>query len=129
MIVLDSSAAVQLVLRAPNAGDIGAALEGEDVRLPVHFDAEVFAALRRAVVGGRISVPSAIDALDDLRHLVATRHAIGGMVYEAMALRDRFGGHDAFFAILARQLGATLVTSDARLARAAEGYVRVRTFR
>ena len=60
--------------------------------------------------------------------MLLTRHAVGGMVLEAMALRDRFGGHDVFFVILARQLGATLVTTDARLAQAAEGIVRVRPF-
>lgn len=92
----------------------------------MHFDAEAFSALRRAVLGRRISLISALDALDDLRHIVATRHAITGMLPEAMALRDRFGGDDVFFAILARQLDATLVTSDERLARAAAGYVDVR---
>lgn len=94
----------------------------------MHFDAEAFAALRRAVLTGRLSLVAAVEALDDLRHVVVTRHAITGMLPEAMALRDRFGAHDVFFAILARRLDATLVTSDARLARAAEGYVRVRAF-
>lgn len=76
----------------------------------------------------RVALLDAVTALEQLRRVLVTRHAVGGMVFEAMALRDRFGGHDVFFAILARQLGATLVTSDARLARAAEGYVKVRAF-
>lgn len=76
----------------------------------------------------KIALTDAVAALEDLRRILVTRHMIGGMVFEAMALRDRFGPHDVFFAILARQLGATLVTTDARLARAAEGYVRVRAF-
>ncbi|HEY6959310.1 MAG TPA: type II toxin-antitoxin system VapC family toxin [Candidatus Limnocylindria bacterium] len=125
---MDASAALDLVLQARASKGIEAALQDEDIRAPVHLDAEVFKALRRLVRTERLPLADAMVALDDLRRLLVTRHAIGGMVFEAMALRDRFGGHDVFFAILARQLGATLVTSDARLARAAEGYVRVRAF-
>lgn len=116
------------MLQTRSADRIQAALRDEDIRAPVHLDAEVFTALRRLVRTQSVALADAVTALEELRRLLVTRHTIGGMVFEAMALRDRFGGHDVFFAILARQLEATLVTSDARLARAAEGYVRVRAF-
>lgn len=128
MIVLDTSAAVHVALHARHGEAIEDALRAEDIRVPAHFDAEAFSALRRGVLTRRVPLDRALAALDELRRLVAARHAIGGMLFEAMALRDRFGARDVFFAILARQLDATLITSDARLARAAEGYVRVRAF-
>lgn len=128
MIVLDTSAAIDFLLQTRSARQIEGALRDEDVRAPVHLDVEVFATLRRLVHARTLPLVDAVAALEELRRMLVTRHAIGGMVFEAMTLRDRFGGHDVFFAILARQLGATLVTSDARLARAAEGYVRVRAF-
>ena len=84
--------------------------------------------LRRLVLARSVPLVDAVTALEELRRMLVTRHAIGGMVFEAMALRDRFGARDVFFAILARQLGATLLTSDDQLARAAEGYVRLRAF-
>jgi len=93
--------------------------------VPAHFDAEVFSAIRRELLNARISLPQAFAALDETQRMVATRHAIVGMLPDALVLRDRFGGHDVFFAILATRLGATLVTADRRFARAAEGYVAV----
>lgn len=88
----------------------------------------MLATLRREVLNHRIELARALSALREVQQMVATRHAVTPMLFEALALRDRFGAHDALFVILARQLDATLVTSDARLARAAEGYVRVRAF-
>lgn len=116
---------MNLVLSAPPARQIAAVLKGEDVHLPAHFDAEVFAAVRREVLRSRVPVARALVALDEAERLIATRHSIAGMLVEALALRDRFGGHDVFFAILARRLGARLVTCDGRFARAARGYVPV----
>ncbi len=116
------------MLRSPSAAPIGRLIEQEVLHVPAHFDAEILAALRREVLSRRVALDTALRALLEVQQLVATRHAITGMLLDAMALRDRFGGHDVFFALLARQLDATLVTSDRRLAGAAEGYVRVRFF-
>jgi predicted nucleic acid-binding protein len=113
------------VLPGPAVQRIESALRREDVHLPAHFDAEVYSALRRLVLTSRISVETGLVALADIERLIATRHSVAGMLLEALALRDRFGGHDVFFAILARRLGARLVTCDERFARAARGYVPV----
>ncbi len=53
-----------------------------------------------------------------------TPHAIG-----AFALRDRFSAGDVWYALLALELGATLVTCDLGQANAGEGIVPVRHIR
>lgn len=96
------------------------------VHLPVHFDAEVWAVLRRELLRQRLTLGEVLGALFLLRALIAERHPIADLLLDAVSLRDRFGAHDVFYAILARRLGATLVTADRPLSRAAQGYVDVR---
>lgn len=65
------------------------------------------------------------SAVHRLVRLTAGRVALVPLLAEALLVRDRFGANDVFYAVLARSLGATLVTSDAGLARAAGGYCAV----
>jgi len=78
--------------------------------------------VRRRIVG----VDRSGLALLLTARLVAERVSLLPLYAEAFTLRDRFGPADVFYAVLARSLSATLVTSDAGLARAARGYVDVR---
>lgn len=59
----------------------------------------------------------------------AERVALAPQAVPAFALRDRFSAGDVWYALLARELGATLVTCDRGLANAAEGFVPVRHVR
>lgn len=93
--------------------------------MPVHFDAEVFAAIRRLTQRREIVIDDALAALFRLRTLRLQRVAIVPLVGEAFALRERFAAYDSFYAIVARLSGATLVTCDRGLARAAKGYCKV----
>ena len=101
-------------------------LRGETVHVPAIFDAEAFAVIRREMRRGRLNERDGLGALFHIRRLTAARHAIGPMLLEAFTVRDRFGAHDVFYAVLARRLDATLVTTDAPLGRACAGYVPVR---
>ena len=94
-------------------------------RVPLHFDAEVFAAIRGMTRRREIVIDDALAALYRLRTLRLQRVAIVPLVGEAFALRDRFAAHDAFYAIVARLSSAALVTCDRGLARAADGYCKV----
>jgi len=105
---------------------IGRALRGESVHVPAIFDAEAYAVVHRELRRGRLSEREGLAALFQIRRLSAARHALSPLLLEAFGVRDRFGAHDVFYAVLARRLGAVLVTSDAPLARACEGYVPVR---
>ena len=93
--------------------------------MPVHFDAEVFGAIRGLTHRREIVLDEGVAALFRLRTLRLQRVAILPLVAEAFALRDRFAAYDSFYAIVARLSGATLVTCDRGLARAAEGYCAV----
>ena len=95
------------------------------MRVPAHFDAEVLSTLGKELRSGRIDGEQARVALFHVRGMRAERIALTPLLAEAFALRDRFGGYDAFYAIVARLSAATLVTSDRGLARAAVGYCEV----
>ena len=55
LVVLDASAAVELLLRTPAGSRAQAALRGQQVAVPAHFDAEVFSALGRLVRAGGLA--------------------------------------------------------------------------
>jgi predicted nucleic acid-binding protein len=126
VIVLDAAAAVDLLEARAAGAEVGRAMRSEDVRVPIVFDAEVFAAIRRAVVHRRMPVERALPMLVELRRLLVTRHPVDALLGDALALRDRFGAHEVFYALLARRLGATLLTTDEPLSRAAAGFCDVR---
>jgi predicted nucleic acid-binding protein len=85
--------------------------------VPVHFDAEVFAAIRGLTQRREIVPGEGLAALFSLRTLRLQRVAIVPLVAEAFVLRERFGAYDSFYAIFARLSGATLLTCDRHLAR------------
>jgi len=114
------------VIQTPSEERIHAALRGQELRVPAHFDAEVFAAVRRLARRGLVDAERAHLALLRCARLAAERVPLLPLFPDAFSLRDRFGAADVFYAVLARSLSATLVTSDAALARAARGYVDVR---
>jgi predicted nucleic acid-binding protein len=96
------------------------------VHVPAIFDAEAYAVVRRELRRGRLSESAGLAALFHIRRLTAARHATGPLLLDAFNVRDRFVAHDVFYAVLARRLGATLVTTDVALGRACAGYVPVR---
>lgn len=97
-------------------------MAGGPVHVPAQFDAEVFVAIRRLLLRKIVDLDAAMLALFDLRRLRAERHIITDLIPEALAARDRFGGHDVFYVVLAKRLHVPFVTADDPLARAAEAY-------
>ena len=114
-----------MLLVMPAAAAVETRLRAQRMRVPAHFDAEVLAALREALRARRIDDEAARTALFHLARLRAERIALTPLLAEAFSLRDRVGVYDAFYAIVARLSGATLVTCDRGLARAAKGYCEV----
>jgi predicted nucleic acid-binding protein len=125
LIVLDASAAIELVLSRAAAASVSALLSNEVLRVPVHFDAEVYGGIRRMIRRRELNEAEALEGLFSARRLRLQRVAIVPLVAQAFALRDRFAAYDAFYAVVARLSGATLVTCDRGLARAANGYCKV----
>ena len=120
MIVLDASAAVELLVRSPDGVRIEHYLAGQSrpLHAPHLLDAEVTHALRRLVSRGALSVGSAHTALRVLPMLPIRRHPHLLLLDRAWALRDNVTAYDALYVALAEHLGATLLTRDVRLAAA-----------
>lgn len=93
--------------------------------MPAHFDAEVYAALRRLDRRGELA-PGQLDGIvPALQRFRARRIPLSRLLASAHALGTRFSPHDAFYVALAQRLQGELVTKDRALAQACEGLVDV----
>ena len=93
------------------------------VATPAHLDAEVLSALACLQRAGRLS--RAAERMDALAAFGARRWPLQPLLSPAWALLDRIATRDALYVALAASLDATLITTDARLRRAAAGLVAV----
>lgn len=120
MIVLDASAVVELVLRTPAGEQVMARLlaEGGTAHVPELLDVEVLHALRRVVQTGQVTAHRAERGIDFLARLGCERYGVAPLRRRIWQLRDNLTAYDATYVALAEALDATLVTRDARLARA-----------
>ncbi|MBI4728174.1 MAG: type II toxin-antitoxin system VapC family toxin [Acidobacteria bacterium] len=120
MIVLDASAAIELVLDT-EAGEAVArriADPGESLHAPHLIDLEVAQALRRYSREGQVSHARARHALEDFGDLDVERYPHHDLLPRIWELRGGVTAYDAAYLALAEALRAPLLTLDARLARA-----------
>jgi len=117
VIVLDASAAIELLLNAPLAPRVSGLVfrAGESLHAPHLIDLEVARVLRRFARLGEIGAQRAEQALDDLADLPLTRYPHSMLLRAVWALRDNATACDAAYLVLAEALGATLVTCDTAL--------------
>jgi predicted nucleic acid-binding protein len=126
VIVIDASAAVDLLLNTQRAGAVARALRPfREVHAPELIDPEVLAVIRRWTHRGWLPGDQAERAVEELGELALVRHRHTGLRRRAWELRDRCSAYDAFYVALAEMLGAALLTTDARLGRAASELVAV----
>lgn len=116
MIVLDASAAVELVLATAPGAAVARRLRGETAHCPAHFDVEVAGAIRRAVVRQLISDHEGLVAVADFRQLPLRRWPAKPFLQRAYELRNTRTVADGMYVALAEGLTAPLITCDARLA-------------
>ena len=120
MIVLDASAAVELLLRTPTgarvAGRIGA--RAESLHAPHLIDVEVLHVLRRLSSLGHLPALDAEQAISDLGGLGLSRYPHDPFLARIWELRSSVSAYDATYLALAEALAAPLLTADRRLARA-----------
>lgn len=125
MIVLDASAAVELVLWTRLGRQVAARLDLRSVHAPHLIDIEVVQVLRRLVRNVVLQTQRAQEALDDFLALDLNRYPHDLMVARIWSLRDNLTAYEAAYVALAEALSATLVTTDARIARASGHRARV----
>ena len=118
VVVLDASAAVELLLGTVAGGRVRRSLRRKSVAVPGHLEAEVLSALGRLARDGAVEEERVGRALAELVRAPFRRFPLAPLVAEAWAARANLALRDALYVTLARRLEATLLTADARLARA-----------
>ncbi|MHC4960121.1 MAG: type II toxin-antitoxin system VapC family toxin [Planctomycetota bacterium] len=120
MIVLDASAAVELILGTPNGRRVAERIA--DPRRSLHaphlLDVEVAQVLRRYERSRVVDAERATAALRDLGQLGIRAHEHAILLPRVWELRANLTAYDAVYVALAEGLDAPLLTLDTRLASA-----------
>ena len=119
MIVIDASAAIELVLRTELGERVERRVLDPDERLhaPDLLDLEVAQVLRRLTHLKEITAARAHEALDDYAGLLVERSAHRELLRRVWELRETMTVYDGAYVALAEALDAPLLTCDGRLAR------------
>ena len=130
MIVLDASAAIDWLLLTAAGQQIESRIysRGESLHAPHLLDLEVAQVLRRLVREAAVSAQRADQALQDLLNLRVTRYPHFVFLQHIWRLRHNLSAYDAAYVALAENLGATLITRDARLASTSARGVSIELF-
>ena len=119
MLVVDASCLYEVLIGAPGAETIRTRLAADpDHAAPHIVDVEVFGVVRRQHLKGHLDRTEAAQAVEDLEAWPGERFGHRALLARAWELRDTVRGWDAMYVALAEALGATLVTTDRRLAAA-----------
>jgi predicted nucleic acid-binding protein len=131
LIVLDASCALELLLNSRAGRRVAARISSPDVTVhaPHLIDLEVCHALRSSVHAARLEPERAHKALDVLRRFDLARYPHEPLLTRIWELRENLTAYDGAYVALAEALGATLLTCDERLARAAGSVASVEVLR
>jgi predicted nucleic acid-binding protein len=127
MIVVDASIIANMLVFADERGHKARAAMGRDIEwaAPEHWKAEVFSVLRGLVLDGKITQGYGERAVARLPGLGVDHVSLDSLLVSMWQMRAAISGYDAAYVALAQARDLTLVTADARLARAAVPYCRV----
>lgn len=117
-LVLDASAVVDLVIDSPQAPAIRRALVDQVVHAPSHLHIEVASALGRLHRTHVVTRQRANRAHELFLAMPVRIHEVAPVASAAWARQGRLTMSDAFYVVLAEDLGLPLLTTDQRLARA-----------
>jgi len=131
LIVLDSSALLDFLLRTPRGEAVARRIASADETLhaPHLLDLEVVHVLRRYESKGLLARTRAEEALRDFADLDITRYPHEDLLRRIWALRKNVTAYDAAYVALAEALGAPLLTADEKLARSPGHKARVEVIR
>ncbi len=129
-VVLDASAMAEmldpgsslaiLVIDALTSAD-------SDWAVPEHFRVEVANALRGLLLSGRLTREAFDDSIDRLARADVEVHATAPLLVRIAALAANATAYDAAYIALAETVGATVLTTDAKLERVPGIRCEVRT--
>jgi predicted nucleic acid-binding protein len=130
LIVLDASAAIDWFLETP----VGLQIEQRIFRnnellcAPHLLDLELVQVLRRLARENILSVSRAEQAIADFVASRIIRYPHSLLLARIWQLRHNLSAYDAAYIALAETVNATLITRDARLARASGHTARIELF-
>lgn len=118
MIVVDASALLEVLLRAPTSAPLARRLfaEGETLHAPDLLDVEVMQVLRRYRAAGHLGPTRAREALEDLAAFPIERYDHVPLLSRMWELRRNATAYDAAYLALAEALGTSVLTRDPALA-------------
>jgi predicted nucleic acid-binding protein len=119
VLVLDASAWVDILLETERGLRVRERIAGADLHAPAHVDIEMLSALGRLQRAGTLSEATVAEYLRLAERTPIHRHLLHPLTAGAWARRHNLRLTDAYYAELADQLDASLITTDRRLARAA----------
>lgn len=127
MIVLDASAAIELLLNLPLGRAVRDRVDSPEVSLhaPQLLVVEVLQVLRRRVAAGTTTAAEAARAIELLDLIDVSLHDHRLLSPRIWASRGNLTAYDAAYVALAELLDAPLLTTDARLAGAPGNEARV----
>jgi predicted nucleic acid-binding protein len=127
VIVVDASAALEVLLRTPAAPAIEERLfaSGATLHAPHLIDLEVVQTLRRYAKAGEMAPERGRIALADFADFPIHRYPHGVLLPRIWDLRHNLTAYDAAYVALAEALDAPLVTRDRSLARVAGRRARI----
>lgn len=118
-LVIDASAVVAALTDGGDDGEwVRGAVRGHALVAPSHLFVEASNVLRRLVVSGALTVDLGVLAHEDLMQLSVTAVGFEVLARRVWELHPNLTAYDAAYVALAEELGAPLLTLDARLARA-----------
>ena len=117
-LVVDASAMVELLVGSNLAGAIQTRLQGSELHVPGHFDAEVLSALGRLHRAGDLTARQATERIELVASSPIGRHPLAPLLRGAWRRRQNLRLVDALYVELASQLNAAIVTTDRGLAAA-----------
>ncbi|MEA2973867.1 MAG: hypothetical protein QOG82_2325 [Actinomycetota bacterium] len=119
VLVVDASCLFEVLADTPASETIRHRLAADpDHAAPHIVDAEVLGVIRRHHLAGLLDTTAASQAVEDLQDWPGERYGHRGLLVRAWELRHTVRSWDALYVALAEALGATLLTTDARLAGA-----------